>query len=161
MASRAALPLLAAILPLTLGLRAANQGGRFIDQDRLRADSATAMQAEGWTVREIRRPVFGALLEGRRGDCRILLHFASPEGATAQRFANLSRPYGPIVYHRGKDSSAALPQKAGLMGWHLQRYAAAFGIAVPTAPVIAIASPAQCAETTPDLSNVRQHLRRL
>ena len=35
MASRAALPLLAAILPLTLGLRAVQDGSRFIDRDQL------------------------------------------------------------------------------------------------------------------------------
>ena len=161
MASRAALPLLAAILPLTLGLRAVQDGSRFIDRDQLTADSAAAMRAQGWTVRKISRPVFGTFLEGQHGNCRMLLHFASPEGATAQRFANLSQPYGPVVYHRGTQSSPVLPQKAALIGWHVQRYADAFGIAVPTPPVIAIASPSRCAETIPDLSSVRQQLRPL
>lgn len=157
MVSRAALPLLAAILPLTLGLRAASPDARAIDQDRLWTDSAAAMQAQGWTVRAIRRPVLGAFIEGKRGGCRVLLHFASPDGATAERFAILARPYGPVVFIRGAEISTALPQKAALIGWHVQRYSAGFGMALPTPPVIAAARPAGCA--LPDLSEIRQQLR--
>jgi hypothetical protein len=159
MPKRAALILLLAVLPLTLGLRAANRGESLIDEDRLAADSMRLLASQGWETRPIRHHVLGPLVEARQGDCRILMHFASPSGASIEKFKALARAYGPVSYRNGEKISSAMPRGAALLAWHGQRYARGFGVEIPTQPVIAEARAPACGEARIDLSPLRQRLK--
>ena len=158
MARRAALGLLAALLPLTLGLRAANAGERMIDVDRLSADTIRLAGSQGWTARPFRHHFLGPLVEARRGSCRILIHFAPPEGPTEGKFASLASSFGPVEYHYRGATTATLPRHGPLLAWHAQRYAWSFGLAVPTAPLVALARSRECGAMAPDLTPLAQHL---
>lgn len=156
--SRPALGLLVVILPLTLGLRSAGHGERIVDSRRLAIDAASKLKSGGWTVRSREHHLIGWLIEGARKDCRILVHFASPEGSTYEKFRQISEPIGPVTYQYRGDVSAEFPRITPMLAGHAQRYAWSFGLAVPTSPVLAVARSTPCTREFPILSGLEQRL---
>ncbi len=157
--SRAALGALLIIMPLTLGLRSVEHGERTTNSDRLTADAASSMTRQGWSVRPLKHNLIGWLLEGVRGDCRILVHFAQPEGVSDEKFRRLVQPVGPVTYQYREGLSREFPRFVPLLAEHVQRYAWSFGLAVPTAPLIATARSPSCGKEMPDFAGLRQHLK--
>lgn len=157
--TKPALVALIVVLPLTLGLRSAHNGERLIDSDRLTGDAGGLMRNTGWTVRPVEHHLLGRLVEGIRGDCRILVHFASPEGLTDDKFRAVARRVGPVSYSYRGQSSRQFPRTAPLLAWHVQRYAWSFGLAIPTAPLIATARSPTCGLMAPDFTGLGQHLQ--
>lgn len=157
--ARPALWALLIIVPLTLGLRSAQHGERLIDSDRLTAEAASNLAGQRWSVRRREHHLVGSLIEGARGECRILVHFASPEGVTDEKFRRLAQPVGPVTYQYRGRPSLDFPRLLPLLAAHVQRYAWSFGLAVPTAPLVSTARSPSCGGQTPDFTGLRQHLR--
>lgn len=156
---RPALGALLILLPVTLGLRFLAPGERIPDTGRLSVDAAAMLASQDWSVRQRKHHLVGPLIEGARGDCRILVHFAPPEGASDNKFRILAKAVGPVSYHYRGGISHALPRLVPMLDGHLQRYAWSVGLAIPTAPLIAIARSPSCGVTSPDFTALRQHLQ--
>lgn len=156
---RPALSALLLILPVTLGLRSIEHGQRVTDSRRLTADAASILVREGWTVRPVEHHLIGWLIEGARGDCRMLVHFPPPEGVSDGKFRRLAQSVGPVTYsYRGR-TSRAFPRFVPMAAEHVQRYAWSFGLAIPTAPLIAVARTPSCGTQAPNLAALREHLQ--
>lgn len=155
---RAALGALLLILPLTLGLRSVDQSERRIDTGRLAADAASSLSSDGWSARPQRHHLIGPLIEGARGECRILVHFIPPEGVSDDKFQRIARPIGPVTYHYRGQVSRDFPRLVPMLQAHGQRYARSFGVNIPTAPPVAIARSPSCGEQAPDFTGLRQYL---
>ncbi len=147
------------VLPPTLGLRLADQGKRMPNEELLAADAVQALADDGWSVRPPQRHIIGRLVEGSRGNCRILVHFASPEGQSDEKFRILARNIGPVTYQYRGAMSSQLPRFSPMLAEHVQRYASSFGLDIPTAPLVGIALSPSCSAQTPDFTGLRQHLQ--
>lgn len=156
---RPALGALLIILPLTLGLRSVEHGERITNNERLAADAASILTSDGWSARSREHHLIGWLIEGTRGDCRILVHFTPPEGASDDKFRRLAQPIGPVTYQYRGRMSREFPRLVPMLAGHVQRYAWSFGLAIPTAPLIATARSPSCGTQTPDFTGLRQHLQ--
>ena len=156
---RPALVVLLVVLPPTLGLRLADPGKRIPNQERLVADAVQALADDGWSVRPPERQIIGRLVEGSRGDCRILVHLASPDGQSDEKFRILARSIGPVTYQYRGALSSELPRFSPMLAEHFQRYAWSYGLDIPTAPLVAIALSPACSSQTPDFTGLRQHLQ--
>ena len=150
---------LVAIVPLTFGLRFAGHGERHPDHARLTADAVLALVDDGWSVQPREMHSIGQLIRATRGDCRILVNFPSHEGQSDEKFRFLARDTGPISYHYRGAASSELPRLAPMVAKHAQRYAWSFGLAIPTAPPIAVARSASCGSQAPEFTEIRQHLQ--
>jgi len=157
--ARPALAALLVILPLTLGLRSVEHGERITDSTRLTADAASILASDGWSVRPFEHHLIGWLIEGARGDCRILVHFTPPEGASDAKFRRLALPIGPVTYQYRGRTSREFPRFVPMLAGHVQRYAWSFGLAIPTAPLIATAQSSSCGTQAPEFTGLRQHLQ--
>jgi hypothetical protein len=156
---RAALAALIIILPLSLGLRALRPDVRLIDSRRLVGDAMARLASDGWSARLSRNHVVGWLISGSRDDCRIMVHFPAPFGEGDEKFRALAKSVGQVTYHHGRSVSREFPRLVPVLAWHVQRYAQGFGVAVPTAPLIAVARSPSCGHRAPDLSGLRQFLQ--
>ena len=156
---RPALWALLVILPLTLGLRSVEHGERVTNEERLTADAASIMISDGWSARPKKHHLIGWLIAGARGDCRILVHFTPPEGASDDKFRILARSVGPVTFQYRGRMSRDLPRFVPMLAGHIQRYAWSFGLTIPTAPLIATARSPSCGTQAPDLTELRQHLQ--
>ena len=156
---RPALGALLLILPLTLGLRSVEHGERIADKYRLAADAASSLTRDGWQVRPVEHHLVGWLIEGARGDCRILVNLMPPEGASDEKFRRLAQPIGAVTYQYRGRTGGEFPRFVPMLAGHVQRYAWSFGLAIPTAPLIATARSPSCGTQAPDLTGLRQHLQ--
>ena len=147
------------ILPLTLGLRSVGHGERITNNKRLAADAASSLVKDGWSVRPLKHHLIGWLIEGARGDCRILIHFPPPEGVSDDKFRRLAEPVGPVTYQYRGRTSREFPRLVPMLAGHVQRYAWSFGLAIPTAPLVATARSPSCSIPVPDFTGLRQHLQ--
>lgn len=156
---RPALGALLVILPLTLGLRSVEHGERITNSERLTADAASSLTRDGWLVHPLKHHLVGWLIEGARGDCRILVHFMPPEGVSDAKFRRLAQPIGPVTYQYRGRTGREFPRFVPTLAGHVQRYAWSLGLAIPTAPLIAIAQSPSCGTQVPDFTGLRQHLQ--
>lgn len=157
--ARPALWALLFILPLTLGLRSVEHGERITDSKRLAADAVLSLTEDGWSVRPLEHHLIGWLIEGARGDCRILVHFAPPEGVSDEKFRRLAQPVGSVTYQYRGRTSRDFPRFVPTLAGHFQRYVWSFHLAIPTAPLIAIGRSPSCGAQAPDFTGLRQHLQ--
>ena len=155
---RSALGPLLIILPLTLGLRSAETSERTIDTRRLALEATHAVKEHGWSVRPTEHHLIGWLVEGKRRDCRILVHFPPAEGSTDEMFKRLAKPVGPVTYQYRGQTSGQFPRFAPMLARHVQRYLGSFGVELPTPPVIAVAQSPSCAPQLGIFIGLRQHL---
>jgi hypothetical protein len=156
---RAALPALLIVLPVTLGLRSIQPEARFMDSRRLTGDAVASLMRQGWSVRSSEHHLVGWLILGVQRDCRILVHFPAPSGESTEKFRNLAKSVGPVTYQYRGSISRQFPRLVPVLSWHLQRYAWSLGIAIETAPLIAISKSPSCDKQSPDFGGLSQHLQ--
>ena len=153
---RASLWVLLLIVPLTLGLRSVEGKERMINGNQLVTDTASSLSEDGWSVRQLKHHLLGRLMEATRGDCRILVHFASPDGVSDEKYRQFASGVGPVNYQFRGRTTRNFPRAVPLLAAHAQRYAWSFGLRIPTSPLMAIARSPSCGRQVPNLSGIRQ-----
>lgn len=138
------------LLALTLAGKGLTNRPAFGSDEAPFVKSAMALlREEGFTVRPERRPR-GMVVYGRKGDCTMMVRDYSPYGTLANIYASAGQAIGPLHYvYRGAIYERA-PKLVPMMEFYLHRELARVGLAVPRAPILAVAAKPNCV-----LSSVR------
>ncbi|TMJ20345.1 MAG: hypothetical protein E6G92_11535 [Alphaproteobacteria bacterium] len=124
------------------------------DAARLARDMAAALTARGFRTAVVAHHLFDHVV-ARRGSCTLVATNALTQGYLRERFTEETAAIGPTYYHYRGATGPSFPRFIPVVSERLQNWANRVGIAVPRAPVIAIAASPACRLDTVDWAAFR------